>query len=110
MSADASYSVFGWRVVTHRAVREFSTLAGAGISGFTLEGSGSATVTTPAVYRRGARYTIVVGGRRMIRRAGTDRRLKIDVPLGPSDTVQEYPLDGPPIGTTVYTTRVAITR
>jgi hypothetical protein len=42
-------------------------------------------------------------------RADGTGRLTIPVPLGPSDTVQEYPLDGPRLGTTVYTTHVAIT-
>ena len=49
-SADPSYSVFGWRVSLHRHVAEFSTLTRAGIRGFELMGSGSATVTTPARY------------------------------------------------------------
>ena len=41
--------------------------------------------------------------------AGHDRRLMIQVPLGPSNTVQEYPLDGPSTATKVYTTMVTIT-
>ncbi|MGH2868613.1 MAG: alpha/beta hydrolase [Solirubrobacteraceae bacterium] len=45
-SADAAYTVFGWRVNIDRAVREFSTLRRAGRNGFTLAGSGSATVRT----------------------------------------------------------------
>ena len=113
MSASASYSVFGWQVTMRRAVEEFSTLVGAGTSGFELDGSGSATVLTPARYRRGARYRIVVrsqsGARTLRERAGRVGRLRIAVPLGPSDTVQEYPADGPPIGTTMYRTHVTIT-
>jgi hypothetical protein len=46
-AADPVYSVFGWRVAMHRGAAEFSTLAGAGTGGFTLRGSGTATVTTP---------------------------------------------------------------
>ena len=53
-SADPSYSVFGWRVSMHRNVAEFSMLARAGVRGFELMGSGSATVTTPARYERAA--------------------------------------------------------
>jgi S-formylglutathione hydrolase FrmB len=109
-SADPRYSVFGWQVTLTRKVREFSTLTGAGASGFTLSGSGTATVLTPAVYRRGARYSIRIAGRSSVERGGADRRLRINLTLGPSNTVQEYPLDGPPLGTTVYTTRVAISR
>jgi S-formylglutathione hydrolase FrmB len=112
-SADARYSAFGWQVSTHRRVREFSTLRGAGRSGFTLQGSGSARVMTPARYRAGARYAIRISSRTGVStqrgRVDAHGRLEIEVPLGPSDTVQEYPLDGPPLGTTVYTTRVTIT-
>jgi len=107
-SADPAYSAFGWTVVTDRLVREFSTLAGAGPHGFMLEGSGSATVTTPAVYKRGGRYLVSVDGKRRTIRVGRSRRLTVQVPLGPSDTIQEYPDDGPPVGTHVYTTRVTI--
>jgi S-formylglutathione hydrolase FrmB len=107
-SADAGYSVYGWQVSMHRGVREFSTLRGAGPSGFTLQGSGSATVITPAVYRRGVRYAVSVGAQTLLEPPARDGRLRIEVPLGPSDTVQEYPLGGPPLGTTVYSTRVAI--
>ncbi|HEY8764055.1 MAG TPA: alpha/beta hydrolase family protein, partial [Solirubrobacteraceae bacterium] len=114
-SADPSYSDFGWQVTVTRAVREFSTLSSARASGFTLQGSGSATVTTPARYRRGARLhdsvasaqgTFPAFTRRV--RVGRSRRLTVTVPLGPSNTTQEYPLDGPPLGTTVFTTRVSI--
>jgi S-formylglutathione hydrolase FrmB len=107
-AAEPSYEVFGWRVSMHRAVEEFSMLRHASATGFTLEGSGSATVLTPAKYVPRRRYTVTVGSQ--TRRERADRRgsLTIQVPLGPSDTVQEYPLGGPPLGTTVYTTKVAI--
>ena len=32
----------------------------------------------------------------------------IAVSLGPSNAVQEYPLDGPPVGTKIYSTTVSI--
>jgi S-formylglutathione hydrolase FrmB len=112
MSADPTYGAYGWTVATHRAVREFSSLRGAGAAGFTLAGSGAATVTTPAVYRRRHAYRVTVttsGARRTtIARTGSGRRLRIHVTLGPSDTVQQYPLDGPSPGTHVYTSRVTI--
>ncbi len=113
MSADGSFTAYGWGVAMHRAVREFATLEGAGTAGFTLQGSGSATVTTPAHYRRGRRYAIRIASRSGVKtlsaRVGRARRLTIQVPLGPSNAVQEYPLDGPSTGTKVYTTRVTIT-
>ena len=107
-SADASYAAFGWQVAINREVQELSTLADAGAGGFTLSGSGTATVLTPAVYRRGARYSIRISGRTVTERVGADRRLRVNVTLGPSNTVQEYPLDGPPIGTEVFTKGVTI--
>jgi S-formylglutathione hydrolase FrmB len=110
MSADASFAVYGWRVRMRRAVREFATLADARDGGFTLKGSGSATVTTPARYPRGARYLIRIGTKTISTRVGRARRLRIDVPLGPSNGIQEYPHDGPATGTTVYAKRVSIAR
>ncbi len=107
-SADNAYSVYGWTVTTHRQVREFSTLAGAGATGFTLQGSGSATVQTPANYRRHAKYRITIRGRTTTVNTQNAKTLTIQVPLGPSNTVQEYPADGPPVGTKVYSTGVAI--
>jgi S-formylglutathione hydrolase FrmB len=109
-AAESSYEAFGWHVTMHRAVEEFSTLKDAGASGFTLQGSGSATVVTPGHYRPGRQYTITVGSRTIGEPADGHGRLTIEVPLGPSDTTQEYPLGGPPLGTTVYTTHVAIAR
>jgi S-formylglutathione hydrolase FrmB len=113
-SADPAYAVFGWRVVMHRAVREFSTLRRAAPNGFTLDGSGSATVDTPARYARHARYRVTVhsatGTTVATVRSGGNRQLEIALTLGPSNTVQEYPADGPATGTTVYSTRVSIRR
>ena len=113
MSADGSYGVYGWTVTMHRRVVEFSTLS-ASPGEFRLAGSGSATVLTPARYTPGVRYQVAIrwrtGARRVVERSLPDGQLRIEVPLGPSDTVQEYPNDGPPVGTTVYTTRVTITR
>jgi len=109
-AAESSYEAFGWRVTMHRAVEEFSTLKDAGATGFTLEGSGSATVVTPANYAPGGTYTVTVGSRRQSERADRRGSLTIQVPLGPSDTTQEYPLDGPALGTTVDTTEVTIAR
>jgi hypothetical protein len=109
-SADGAYSAFGWQVTMHRYAREFSTLARASSVGFTISGSGSATVVTPPLYERGASYSVTAGGRRSVVRVASDHRLTITVRLGPSDILQEYPLDGPPLGTNVYTTSVSIAR
>jgi S-formylglutathione hydrolase FrmB len=110
MSADPSYTVFGWQVAIDRKVKEFSTLKDAGRGGFTLEGSGTAVVKTAPLYRPGRRYRVTTGSTTLTERAGRYGRLTIAVPLGPSDSVQEYPLDGPPTGTTVYSAHVGISR
>ncbi len=108
MSASPAYTIYGWRIVMHRAVDEFSTLAGASRRGFTLRGSGAATVTTPAVYRRGRVYRVRIGSVVHKVRARRSRRLVLQVPLGPSNTVQEYPNDGPSTSTVVDSTTVRV--
>ena len=111
-SADPQYSVYGWQVTTRRKVREFSYLRGAWAGGFDLEGSGSAVVRTPGSFKRGHRYSVTITSasatNRVIERADRSGQLIITVPLGRSNTVQEYPLDGPTIGTTVFSTTVTI--
>jgi S-formylglutathione hydrolase FrmB len=113
MSADGSYAVYGWTVTMHRRVTEFSTLSGS-VGGFTLGGSGSATVLTPPRYAPGVRYRVTIRSRRGTTRADEHPlpggRLRVEVPLGPSNTIQEYPNDGPATGTIVYTARVTIAR
>ncbi len=113
-SAENKYSVYGWTVTTHRSAREFSTLAHAGRGGFALAGSGSATVRTPPSYHAGARYRVRfsgphAGGTRMLK-ATSGGRLKLDVPLGPSNRYQQDTLQAQLAGTTVYTTTVTIAR
>jgi hypothetical protein len=104
-TAAPSYSVFGWRVAIDRRAAELSTLSAATTAGFTLAGSGTATVTTPAVYLRRRRYTVTVGVQSATMRAGRDRRLTISVPLGPSNLAQQYTLLAE---TRVYSTKVSI--
>jgi S-formylglutathione hydrolase FrmB len=110
-SADAAYSVYGWTVVMHRAVREFSTLSQAGASGFTLSGSGSATVTMPALRRRLYLVTLTPADGRttsLVLRAARSRRLTVAVPLGPSNPYQQDTAQAQAAGTRVYSTRVVI--
>jgi S-formylglutathione hydrolase FrmB len=87
-SAEPSYDVYGWKVKLHPDVGRFSTLTGAWRRGFSLSGSGSATVITPAFYSRHGRYGITVkspgSARSWVESAGPSRRLTIQVPLGPS--------------------------
>jgi S-formylglutathione hydrolase FrmB len=112
MSADAGYAVYGWRVAMHRTAREFSTVVGRR-RGFSLAGSGSGTVTTPAVYRPRGRYRVTLAGdrvskRALLVRAGRGGRLRIQVPLGPANPNQQYTAQAQVTGTAVYTTGVTI--
>ena len=116
-TVDPSFSMYGWTVAINRVAKEFSTLTVAGTSGFTLAGSGMATVTTPASYARRALYSVrtqpFTGAQVMTIRSSASGTLTLPVYLGPSDTTKEYSIGGPPSpspGTTVYTTRVTIAR
>jgi hypothetical protein len=116
-SGQPSYSIYGWQVTTNRKVAEFSTIASTGPTAFTLQGSGSATVRTPAVYARKTSYRVTIrsgtGTTTQTLKTHAGRTLKLSVPLGPSDTVQEYTAAQPPAaspGTTVYTTHVTIAK
>jgi S-formylglutathione hydrolase FrmB len=112
-SAGDRYSVYGWRVTMQRTAREFSTLRAA--RSFSLAGSGAGIVTTPPRYRPGRRYTVALSGdrvtaRSVIVRAGRSGRLRIRVPLGPSNPYQQYTAQAQVTGTAVYTTNVTIAR
>jgi hypothetical protein len=104
--------VYGWNVATHRAAEEFSTLENAGKPGFALAGSGSATVLTPPLYAPGASYRVSLSGSGItssaVLTARADRRLEIEVPLGPSNPYQEYTAEAEATGTAVYTTTATI--
>ena len=89
-AAEPSFAVYGWSVRVRRPAMEFSQLAGAGRRGFTLSGSGSATVTTPSVYRRGRAYRVTVRGEARSVRANGRGRLRIAVPLGPGNPMQQF--------------------
>jgi S-formylglutathione hydrolase FrmB len=112
--ADAQYSVFGWSVAMHRTAEEFSTLQNASKGGFALAGSGSGTVVTPPVYPAGAQYAVALHGQGIDSgttvTAGADRRLEIEVPLGPANPYQEDSAQAMATGTSVYTTTVSISK
>jgi S-formylglutathione hydrolase FrmB len=113
-SADNSYGVYGWRVITRRTAREFSTLR-AGRHAFSLAGSGAAIVRTASLYKRGARYRITLSGdtvatHSVFRRAGRGGRLALQVPLGPANPYRQYTPQAVVAGTHVYTTNVTIAR
>jgi S-formylglutathione hydrolase FrmB len=80
------YEAYGWQVTLDRPVLEFSRLENAGAGGFTLAGSGTGEVVTPASYVAGAAYR--VGS--VLEAADGTGRLHDRVDLGPSDSTQEY--------------------
>ncbi len=82
-SVDRRWTQWGWSVaVDRRAEQELTTLSGATAKGFALHGTGTATVTTPRLYRPGSRVT--VDGRTAT--VARDGRLTVTVPLGPLPT------------------------
>jgi len=102
---EPSYDVYGWHVAFDRPVLEFSTLD-ASADGFTLRGSGTATVTTPGRFRPRAAYE--AAGARVL--ADAQGRLKIAVDLGPASSAQEYTLPDSTAGTNVVIKTVPIRR
>jgi S-formylglutathione hydrolase FrmB len=104
-SVDPRYSAYGWTVSLRRKALEFSTLSRAGRRGFTLLGSGSATVTTPARYAPRQALSVRVRGRTRTLRANRRGRLRVAVPLGPANARQQYTAGA---RTRVFTTRVTI--
>ena len=93
-AAEPRYAVYGWSVQLNRRALEFSTLRVRAHSAFSVTGSGSAVVTSPAVYRPGRTLLVVVRdarGRRTRRVAvARNRRLVVRLALGPSNRYQEY--------------------
>lgn len=97
-SIDDTYSVWGWTVAIERPALEFSTLVAAGPDGFTLTGSGPATVTTGPTYEPGSAHTLTIadadGERSVDVVADDDGRLTVEVSLGPANTAQQYSPEG----------------
>jgi S-formylglutathione hydrolase FrmB len=111
--ADERYSIYGWEVTMHRPATEFSALEDADARGFALAGSGSGSVTTPASYRPGARYAVMLSGDTLAptmitRVADATGRLHLEVPLGPGNPFQQDTAPAVVAGTKVYTTTVRI--
>jgi len=112
--ADPQYSVFGWSVEMHRPAEEFSALEEADSRGFSLAGSGSATVLTPADYRRGRSYLVTTRGQQgtssTVVQANSAGRLLLQVPLGPPNPYQQDTPEAIAAGSTLYTTLVTVSR
>ena len=101
--------MYGWSVAIDRPALEFSVLADAGRTGFTVSGSGRANVTTAPLFAPRHVYKIVerVSGsiHRRTARANARGRLRIAVPLGPGNHRQQFT---PAAHTRVFKTRVTI--
>ena len=91
---DPTFSDYGWEVAITRADREFATLSAASAAGFTLAGSGSGKVTTPGFYRPGSTVQALIrsgsGTTEVSSVADKAGQVTVTVPLGPSNTVDEY--------------------
>jgi len=88
-SIDRTWTQWGWNVAVDRsAAQQFSALRGASSTGFTLQGSGTATVTTPAFYSPGSTHTVTttgpLGGTTESAIADASGHLQLTVSLGPS--------------------------
>src|ERR671922_122400 len=88
-----SFSVYGYDVAVARETSEFLDMTNVSPKGFTLTGSGRATVTTAPLYRPGRSYKIG-GGATKVARADSRGRLRIGVDLGPSHTSEQYSPQG----------------
>ena len=113
-SAENPWSQWGYSVSIRRPAAEFSTLSDADASGFTLSGSGMATVVTPAVYEPGSVATVRLQGDgidgTVIHKTDQAGRLHIGVFLGPGNPGQQFtPAAEATGGTRTYSTRVSIT-
>jgi S-formylglutathione hydrolase FrmB len=90
---DKRWSQWGYSVSLDRsAEQEFSSLTEGTSRGFTFEGSGTATVTTPADYRPGSaqRVTLSVGAKlpaNAVVHADSKGRITLHLGLGPQDRV-----------------------
>ena len=93
-SAEPSFEVYGWHVAMKRPAMEMATLADASPGGFTLRGSGGATVTTAPAYRAGREYAVTVGAAARTVRADDAGRLELDVPLGTKVTTTRVTIAG----------------
>lgn len=91
-SIRSRFSVWGYRVEVDRDVREFLDLRAVSRVGFTIQGSGRATVLTAARYRAGVTYTVTGARSGPALRLTADRtgRLTIPVDLGPSHADEQF--------------------
>jgi S-formylglutathione hydrolase FrmB len=105
---EPTYDVYGWHVAIDRPPLEFSRLEGASRHGFTVAGSGSATVVTPSLFRPGATYPVTIAGREGRTTADGQGRLHLGLALGPGNPAQQYTPAAQALGTQVFRVSVQI--
>jgi len=103
-AVEPAYAVYGWRVAMKRPALEWSELSRATRRGFTLSGSGRASVVTPRFFAPGAR--VRANGR--VLRADRHGRLHVRATLGPGNRQQALtPGAATPVRRTVIQLRSA---
>jgi S-formylglutathione hydrolase FrmB len=89
-SVEPAFDIWGWDVSADPGrPLEFLELEEAGHGGLTLTGSGTTTVTTPALFR-GLRRVDLDGATQAAATPDADGRLGFTVDLGPPSTAQQY--------------------
>ena len=102
-SVDAQWTQWDWTVSLARpAVQQFSHLYDGGPGGFTLDGAGTATVTTPAAYQPGSTATVTVAAPS----GTTSSLLTVD---GTGRLTISVPLSAPALGLTAPTATARVT-
>ena len=110
-SVDPTWSQWGWSVSVQRnEAQQFSALSDADAAGFTIQGAGTATVTTPRAYRPGSTLLATVDGVAQapvtVDRTG---RATITVALGPDlpvpAVIGEPVIPGHPVRVTIAAQR-----
>jgi S-formylglutathione hydrolase FrmB len=89
-AVEPRYGVYGWSVTLARPALEFSTLRVTGRNGFSITGSGTATVTTAPLYGSDKRMIALVGGRAAGVAPAPDGRITVTLSLGPGNRDQEF--------------------
>lgn len=108
LSIQPSFEVYGWRVVTDpKRALEFFTLTSVNARGLMATGSGSATITSPALFK-GIPRVQLTGARQISVVPDAKGRITFAVDLGAADTSQQYTLgtSGPQSHQSVTFTRV----
>lgn len=109
------FAVWGYEVSVQRDAREFLDLSEVRESGFTIQGSGRAVVTTAGRYTPGSTYAVegaTDGGTELV--ADPAGRLRIEVDLGPSHAREQFSpegdLDAAAAGAAYWTVRTVTIR